>query len=103
MNEELIEQASEAALPVLCPRCTENLKHWSATLCAACGKNFRTIVLPTGVQTWDEASTQGLPVDEYLRGLLLRISNQSRELGRVNAEVEKLKNFLRLAHHGVRS
>lgn len=99
---------SEPQIPVLCPRCTEKLTRWSVALCAACAKNFKAIVLPNDVQTWDEVSTEassdnGISVDAYISALLLRISNQNRELGRVNVEVEKLKVELRRAHHGARA
>lgn len=86
---------------LLCDPCAARVTRASVVLCGSCAQRFRVIFLPDDVRTWEEISRDmhgdnGAAIEEFVKGLQIRICNQQRELS-------KLNHFLRLAHHGVKA
>lgn len=96
-------EATEKQAARLCDECAPKATRASVVLCGKCAPLFRVIFLPDDVRTWEEISRDaygdnGAAIEEFVKGLQIRIFNQQRELSalnkRMNDHAAKLANLM---------
>jgi hypothetical protein len=104
----MTEQPPAVEIPHLCEACASTASRASVTLCSKCAQSFRVIFLHDDIRTWEEIARDahgdnGAAMEEFVKGLQIRIWNQQRELSKLNAKCAQLTVALHRAFHGVKT
>lgn len=85
------------AIETLCAECASNTTRRAIILCDQCATKFRVIYLPDSVRPWSDiakdANNDGVDTEELLKGVMVRMFNQQRELSKLNSRIAALTHL----------
>ncbi len=88
------------SIDTLCDKCAASTARHSIVLCAQCATKFRVLYLPKEIRAWGDIahearSFSGVDAEELVRGLMVRVFNQQRELSKLNRRIEEMRVTIR--------